>query len=83
MSGPVRKVCHISLGILLVIVGLIGWILPIIPGWPALIPGLVILGEYFPPIKRFNDKIKERFFKNKKMPGTGPEPPAPETEPRP
>jgi len=60
-----RKFWRISLGVFLVIIGLIGWILPVIPGWPALIPGLVILGEYFPPIQRLVDKVKARVFKNK------------------
>ena len=63
-----RKVWRISFGILLVIIGLIGWILPVIPGWPALIPGLLILGEYFPPIHRFNQWVKARFFKDGKAP---------------
>ena len=60
-----RKVLRISFGVLLVILGVIGWILPIVPGWPLLIPGLVILGEYFPPIQRLVDKVKERVFKKK------------------
>lgn len=63
-----RKVGRISLGVFLVIIGIIGWILPVIPGWPALIPGLLILGEYFPPIHRMNEKIKRRFFKDGKGP---------------
>jgi uncharacterized membrane protein YbaN (DUF454 family) len=64
----VRKILRISLGVFLVIIGLIGWILPVIPGWPALIPGLMILGEYFPPIHRLNEKIKAKVFKNKAQP---------------
>ena len=78
-----RKVWRISLGILLVIIGLIGWILPVIPGWPALIPGLLILGEYFPPIHRMNEKIKARFFKDGKFPWDKTAPKAPEAGTRP
>lgn len=33
-------------------VGIAGLILPIMPGWIFLIPGLVILADYFPPIHR-------------------------------
>ena len=38
-------------GFLLVLVGVIGLILPILPGWIFLIPGLVILSERFPSLK--------------------------------
>ncbi len=34
------------------LIGVMGLILPIMPGWIFLIPGLVILADYFPPIKR-------------------------------
>ena len=39
-------------GFLLVLVGVIGLILPILPGWIFLIPGLVILSERFPSLRR-------------------------------
>ncbi len=55
-----RKAGRIALGIFLVIIGIIGWLLPIVPGWPALIPGLVILSEYHPPLKRLIDKVKAK-----------------------
>lgn len=61
----VRKVLRITLGVVLVIVGIIGWLLPIVPGWPALIPGLVILSDYIPPLKRVLDKVKERVQQRK------------------
>lgn len=48
-----RKILRISLGVFLVILGLIGLLLPIVPQWPMLIPGLLILAEYFPPVRRF------------------------------
>jgi uncharacterized membrane protein YbaN (DUF454 family) len=38
--------------VLLVLLGITGLILPIMPGWVFLIPGLVILSNYFPPLKR-------------------------------
>ena len=40
------------LGVVLTLIGIAGIILPIMPGWIFLIPGLVILGDYFPPIRR-------------------------------
>ena len=42
----------ISLGIFLVIIGLIGGLIPIFQGWIFGIPGLIILADYFPPINR-------------------------------
>jgi uncharacterized membrane protein YbaN (DUF454 family) len=38
--------------VFLVLLGITGLILPIMPGWVFLIPGLVILSNYFPPLKR-------------------------------
>ena len=49
------------LGISLVILGIMGLILPVMPGWIFLIPGLVILADYFPPIRRLVDYLKARF----------------------
>ena len=43
---------RIALGIILVIIGLIGGLIPIFQGWLFGIPGLIILADYFPPIKR-------------------------------
>lgn len=50
-----------SLGVGLVILGIIGLILPVMPGWIFLIPGLVILADYFPPIRRLVNMLKARF----------------------
>ncbi|OYW08420.1 MAG: hypothetical protein B7X34_08685, partial [Acidobacteriia bacterium 12-62-4] len=47
-------------GIGLVIVGVIGLIVPVMPGWIFLIPGLVILADYFPPIRRLVDWAKAK-----------------------
>ena len=59
-----RAATRIATGIVLVIIGLIGWLLPIVPGWPLLIPGLLILSDYIPPLRRVVDwakaKIKEK-----------------------
>ncbi|MCX6586948.1 MAG: hypothetical protein NTX13_10265 [Acidobacteria bacterium] len=55
-----RAILRIASGIGLVIVGVIGLILPIMPGWIFLIPGLVILADYFPPIRRLVDWAKTK-----------------------
>ena len=45
------KIIKIFIGIILVIIGLIGGLIPIFQGWLFGIPGLIILAQYFPPIK--------------------------------
>ncbi len=55
-----RAILRIASGIGLVILGVIGIILPVMPGWIFLIPGLVILADYFPPIKRLVDWAKAK-----------------------
>ncbi len=46
------------------ILGLIGGLIPFLQGWMFGIPGLLILSEYFPPVKRLVDwakaKVKRR-----------------------
>jgi uncharacterized membrane protein YbaN (DUF454 family) len=55
------KIFKILSGIGLCILGVIGLILPIMPGWIFLIPGLVILADFFPPLKRLLHWAKEKF----------------------
>ena len=56
----------ISLGVVLVLIGLIGGIIPIFQGWIFGIPGLIILANYFPPIKHLLRWTKEKVkFNNK------------------
>ena len=47
----IYDVIKISMGILLVILGLIGGLIPIFQGWMLGIPGLIILAKYFPSLK--------------------------------
>ena len=58
-----RKPIEISLGIILVIIGLIGGLIPIFQGWMFGIPGLILLSKYFSPIKKFLNWIKSRIGK--------------------
>jgi uncharacterized protein len=55
-----RGTVRILAGSVLVVLGIAGIILPIMPGWIFLIPGLVILADYFPPIKRLLDWAKKK-----------------------
>ena len=47
-------------GFVLVLVGLIGLIMPIMPGWVFLIPGLVLLSERYPRIRSVVEWAKEK-----------------------
>jgi len=56
----IRHTIKISLGIILVFIGLIGGLIPIFQGWIFGIPGLIILANYCPPIKRFLHWAKDK-----------------------
>jgi uncharacterized membrane protein YbaN (DUF454 family) len=44
---PLAKLLELVGGLALVILGIVGLILPILPGWVFLIPGLLILARHF------------------------------------
>ena len=48
----IKKTFRIAFGLLLVIIGIIGGLIPILQGWVFGIPGLIILSDYFPPLKK-------------------------------
>ena len=54
---------RITLGFLLVLIGIIGGLIPIFQGWVFGIPGLIILAEYFPRLKKFLDWAKNKYKK--------------------
>ena len=56
----VKDIFKITAGIILVIIGFIGGLIPIFQGWVFGIPGLLILSQYFPSIKRLLIKIKNK-----------------------
>ena len=55
-----KQTLRITLGIILVIIGMIGGLIPIFQGWVFGIPGLIILADYFPPIKRLLSWAKKK-----------------------
>lgn len=57
---------RIALGITLVLIGAIGGLIPIFQGWLFGIPGLIILADYFPPIKKLLKWAKIKSGYNKK-----------------
>jgi hypothetical protein len=57
-----------------VILGLIGGLIPILQGWMFGIPGLLILSEYFPPVKRLVDWAKAKAKRRSRGPSQGDDP---------
>jgi hypothetical protein len=56
----IKNALKILLGILLVIIGFLGGLIPIFQGWMFGIPGLMILAKYFPPAKRLLNWAKKK-----------------------
>ena len=61
-----KHILKFSLGVFLVIVGIIGGLIPVFQGWIFGIPGLIILSEYIPPLKKLVDWAKNK-YKNKNV----------------
>ena len=64
----IKHTARITFGVLLVIIGLIGGLIPVFQGWIFGIPGLIILADYFPPIKKLLNWAKKKagYKKDKK-----------------
>ena len=56
----IKHTARITFGIVLVIIGLIGGLIPVFQGWMFGIPGLIILADYFPPIKKLVNWAKKK-----------------------
>ena len=56
----IKHTLKILLGILLVIIGFLGGLIPIFQGWMFGIPGLIILANYFSPAKRLLNWAKKK-----------------------
>lgn len=74
------KILRLLAGIGLCILGIVGWLLPIVPGWAFMIPGLIILSDFFPPLRRAlrwaGDRVKEETARFRdRSGGAGPEKP--------
>ena len=61
LKNRIGNIIQITLGVILVIIGLIGGFIPIFQGWLFGIPGIIILAKYFPPIKKLLQWLSKRF----------------------
>ena len=65
-SPSLREKLKILSGFGLVALGIVGLIVPVLPGWIFLIPGLVILSDHFVWARRLLDRAKVYLDKLKK-----------------
>ena len=61
MKQSIKQIARRVLGIILVLAGLIGVVIPVIPGWPLLIPGALLLGFDIPRLVRILEQGAARF----------------------
>jgi uncharacterized protein YqgC (DUF456 family) len=64
VKAVLKRCARIAAGIILLIAGLIGWVLPIIPGWPLIIPGLMLLSHEFHWARRLLAWLKSKLPKH-------------------
>lgn len=56
----ILNILKVVLGIILIIIGFVGGLIPIFQGWMFGIPGLMLLGSVFPPVKRWTKNIVKK-----------------------
>ena len=61
MKAVVHRFCKLTLGWVLVFLGIIGWLLPILPGTPFMLLGVAILSTQSDCIRKRIDSLKVRF----------------------
>ncbi len=59
------RVLRITLGVILVLLGLIGGLIPIFQGWMLGLPGLALLSVDVPFVRRWYNRIKERIHEHR------------------
>lgn len=63
----IKHSLKIIFGIFLVLIGIIGGLVPIFQGWVFGIPGMIILAEYFPPLRRVLNWAKSKYKTKEKL----------------
>ena len=58
--NPFAKIVRVVLGVILILIGLIGGLIPIFQGWIFGVPGLMLLGSVFPSIKRLTHRVASK-----------------------
>ena len=58
--NSINKILRVVAGVILVIIGIIGGLIPIFQGWIFGIPGLMLLGSVFRSVKIWTKKIVKK-----------------------
>lgn len=61
MKARLHRVCNLVLGWLLILLGIVGWLLPIVPGTPFIVVGLAILSTQSEWFRNKIESLKLRF----------------------
>ena len=61
MRDLVKKIGRISLGVLLILIGIIGGFIPILQGWIFILLGLSVLSKDVPFVKEYRDKLEAKY----------------------
>ena len=64
--SSITKIIRVVLGVILLIIGLIGGLIPIFQGWIFGLPGLMLLGSVFPSVKKMTNKFIKKAKKSLK-----------------
>ena len=64
--NPLAKIVRVVLGVILILIGIIGGLIPIFQGWIFGLPGLMLLGSVFPSIKRLTHRVASKAKKKLK-----------------
>lgn len=59
MKKYAMKVVRITAGIILVLIGIAGGLIPIFQGWIFGIPGLMLLSQDIPIVRKYYERAKE------------------------
>lgn len=60
-SGPVSRATHAVLGVILIVVGIVLAVLPVVPGFPLIAIGILMLAAASEPSRRFLNRTEHRF----------------------
>ncbi len=72
VSGKVAaKLVRTVIGSVLLLVGIVGLFMPVLPGWLLIIPGLAVLARDFAWAERLHLAVKERFERARQRFETG------------
>lgn len=61
------KLIRATSGVVLLLVGIVGLFMPVLPGWLLIIPGLALLARDFAWAERVHVSVKERFHRARQM----------------